>query len=453
LNFPPDAAVVRANVKLKHYGYDLTPEQMKQKFERSKELLEKQLEDNPDDAFALFNMAQLLRGVGRNNPAQVSDEIIQYASRAVELTNPEDLMTRNIHLMALDQLGWAFFYKKDYQQARDFAERAIGIKHDYLDPMLLLGHVYTQLQIFDKAQDAYLRYVDIQQRYDPTSEKDNIILVNPDSRATAFYGLGMICEIQSRLSEALQYYEKTAELNFNYLGVQNRIAALTKNISNQTSGITAGESLLNEGSPEEADKIFQAIVSTASNKAAIIDEVAQSYFAKGYYREASKYFWQLLNVNPNDPKALNDLANCHFKMKEYEKALEYYETALELPDAPVILFRNMGMTCSILKQFGSAIIAFRKYIAQHPEDSEIYSIMADLYSRTGDFAAALPLYEKSLRVNPGDYEAVFNLSECYLNLGHEESAKVGYYRVLELKPDFEPAQKRITQLQAVASEI
>lgn len=452
LSFAPDAAVVRANIGLKHLGYDLSPDKMKNKFERSKALLEKQLESKPDDAFALFNLAQLLRGVGRNNPAQVSNEIIQYAERAVELTSPDELLTRNIHLMSLDQLAWAYFYKKDYPSSRDYAERAISYKRDYLDPLLLLGHVYTQQQDFEKARDAYLKYIEVQEHYDPTSEKDNLIIVNPDSRTTAYYGLGMLYEIQNNPAEALNYYRKTAELNPNYLEVQKRISLLAKKSDGHAADMKQVEKLVTSGQFEQAESLIQKLVGSSSNKDGIIEQSAQLYFAHGHYHEAAKYFWQLLDSRPNDPAVLNDLANCHFKMNEFEKALEYYETASELPDAPPILYRNLGVTCSRLKQYGSAIVAFRKYIDIYPDDVEIYSIMAELYCKTSDFAAALPLYEKSLQVNSTDYTAVFNLSECYLNLGHEESAKLGYYRVLELKPDFEPAQKRITQLEAVASE-
>jgi hypothetical protein len=38
-------------------------------------------------------------------------------------------------------------------------------------------------------------------------------------------------------------------------------------------------------------------------------------------------------------------------------------------------------------------------------------------------------------------------------MGHEDSARIGYNRVLELKPDFEPAKKRLSQLELVSTTL
>jgi glycosyltransferase involved in cell wall biosynthesis len=54
-------------VYLKHYGYDLTPEQKEKKFERTNGLLRKRLEDNPNDYHAYFYLCQLYAESGRDN--------------------------------------------------------------------------------------------------------------------------------------------------------------------------------------------------------------------------------------------------------------------------------------------------------------------------------------------------------------------------------------------------
>ena len=84
---------------------------------------------------------------------------------------------------------------------------------------MLLGHIYTHAKEYDQARAAYLNSIEVQSKYDPTAEKDNIILVNPDSRATAFYGLGLLAEIAENYTEARGYYNKTIEQNPDYLDV------------------------------------------------------------------------------------------------------------------------------------------------------------------------------------------------------------------------------------------
>ena len=451
LVLPDNASIVRANVKLKHLGYDLSPEQMRKKFERSHALWEKQLQKNPNDAFALFNLAQLLRGAGKDKPDLFSDQIIRHATKAVTLTNPNDLEMRNIHLMSLDQLAWAHFYRGNHKQALSFAETALRFKSNYLDPLLLLGHIYTQTKEFDKANTAYQKYLEIQAKYDPTSEKDNIILVNPDSRAVAYYGLGLLGELTNDLKEASAFYHKTMDINPEHLDVKQRIAALERQRSVSSSALSTGSKYLEEGKFDEAEGEFKKAVSESREKRHVIKEIAHNYMAVLHYEDAIRYYQIWLDTKNDDADILNDMANCYFKMKQFEQALEYYKKASRIPEAPNIVFRNIGLTCANLKQYGPAIIAFRKYFETNQEDPEVNSIMADLCIKVGDFKTAMPLYEKTLRTNPRDYQAIFNLSECYLNMGHEDSARIGYNRVLELKPDYEPAQKRLTQLQEIST--
>ena len=64
LEVPSEVTAMRTDIKLLHYGYDLTPEQLEPKKERTRYLLERQLAENPDDVYANFNMAQLLQGFG-----------------------------------------------------------------------------------------------------------------------------------------------------------------------------------------------------------------------------------------------------------------------------------------------------------------------------------------------------------------------------------------------------
>ena len=77
---------------------------------------------------------------------------------------------------------------------------------------------------------------------------------------------------------------------------------------------------------------------------------------------------------------------------------------------------------------------------------EIHHIIGDLYSKLGEFDLAISYYEKYLQAIPHDPLAMYNLSECYLNMGHRDSAILGYQRVLQLDADFKPAQKRLTEL-------
>ncbi|RME20113.1 MAG: glycosyltransferase, partial [Candidatus Zixiibacteriota bacterium] len=223
LKLPEGAKVVRTGARIKHLGYDLSKEKMRKKIERSRALLEKQLAEDPDNAFALFNYAQLLRGEDEDNPVKNADLIIQTAARAVELTDPDNLKQRHIHIMCLNQLAWAYFYKGEYGEAMRYAELALDIKPNYLDPLLLRGHILVQAGRHDEAAVAYREYLQEQARYDATRETDNIIVAHIDSRVNAHYALGMIAEMREDKETAIHHYKETLALQPDYLEANARL--------------------------------------------------------------------------------------------------------------------------------------------------------------------------------------------------------------------------------------
>jgi tetratricopeptide (TPR) repeat protein len=79
-------------------------------------------------------------------------------------------------------------------------------------------------------------------------------------------------------------------------------------------------------------------------------------------------------------------------------------------------------------------------------EPQIGKIIADLYLGCGQFFEALAHYEEFLGFFPHDTGALFGLSECYLNMGHSDSALLGFKRVLELDPGCEPARQKIESL-------
>ena len=156
LVIPDGTRILRTRVRLKHLGYDLSEEKMKKKFDRSRALLEKQLEENPYNTFALFNYAQLLLGEGRKNWQEYAPRIIDAAGRAVELTGPENKKKRSTYLMCLHKIALANFYIGEYEKALEYCQIALKAKPDYLDPLMLMGHIYNHQQQ-SELSDKYYR--------------------------------------------------------------------------------------------------------------------------------------------------------------------------------------------------------------------------------------------------------------------------------------------------------
>ena len=56
---------------------------------------------------------------------------------------------------------------------------------------------------------------------------------------------------------------------------------------------------------------------------------------------------------------------------------------------------------------------------------------------------ALQLYEILLNIEPNNERLLLTISDCYLLMGHEDSAVVGFERVLSLVPGHKFAQEQL----------
>lgn len=504
LDLGAEHPVVRAAIRLQHLGYDLSPEKMKQKFERSKALLERQLEDDPDNAFAHFNYAQLLKTQDGEYAVHDIPTILKAANRGVELTDPDDKRTRHIHLMCLDQLAWAYFYDTQYDKAMECCQRALRAKPDYLDPLFLVGHIHSSLEQWDQAKVAYHKYLEVQAKYDPTGQTDCMILGCIDSRSSAFYSLATIAELQEAPELAVDYYQRTLQLHDGYLEAYGRLGRLQLNrgnirqaetsfrsqleSSNQTVEASLGLAgiLQNDRKFDEAEKFYRLAMQLDSldavsptrlgrmlleinrdqeafdllQQATDLDggtepfllALAQTYFAASHFQRAAQAYQRLLDTYGANGTIQNDLGNCYFKMKQFDQAEAMYRQLIEQGEPVAEAYRNLGLTQVSLEKAEEAIISLTKYL-EIREDYEVVRILADLYLHQRDFEAARDYYERFLVTTPTDTVALFRLSECYLYMGHTDAAIIGYRRVLETNPDAEPARARLAELQSKAEPV
>jgi len=504
LEVPDGLRALRTDIRIKHYGYGLDPEKMRQKLARSRSLLEKQLAENPENAFANFNFAQLLRAGEDGFPKENAPEIIRHATRGVELTDPSKNKEKHIHLMCLDQLAWTHFYIDEYDKAEEYAQRALRIKSDYLDPLLLMGHIYCQKKDYDPAILHYKKYIEAQAAYDPAQELTNVILFHVDSRVSAYYALAMISLMKKEAQTAKEYYHKTLKLNPRYLEANSHLGrilfeenrfeeaescflkqlelgmksyeaalglaaiylqrkdyekaenhyllALEIQPDDIPSLLKLARLYMETGRKEEASQCFEKAAEVGGSDTGVEKELAGAYFSAGQYEKAASVYTKLIECAPGDAELCNDLGNCHFKQGNLAEAEKCYVQALQYSPPLDIAYRNLGLTRIRLERPKEAIVALEKYLAVNPSEHDLLHLVGDLYAKMEDYQSALPVYEKCLTLHPDDAAALYSLSECYLHMGHIDSAILGYRQVLQIDPDFKPAQDRLNALPRLAGK-
>ena len=94
-----------------------------------------------------------------------------------------------------------------------------------------------------------------------------------------------------------------------------------------------------------------------------------------------------------------------------------------------------------------------QYLSRVPEDKSVYGFFADLLYRENEFGRAVNFYEDFLRFHPAEKEAWVNLADCYLNLGHTQSALSSYRQAHSLAPDSEEIRAKIENLRGQLPKI
>jgi len=214
--------------------------------------------------------------------------------------------------------------------------------------------------------------------------------------------------------------------------------------------VRLGQLYLNFDRHHEAIDIFKKALSVGHDDLELRSLMAGACYKAERYADAAEHYQTILDDNPNSPEILNDLANCCFNMEQYDQAEKYYARVLAAKKVPVVTYLNYGLTTARLNKPKEAITALEQYIELEPNQPAIWRILGDLHTKTENFASAITCFERCLKENSDDPVALLGLSDCYLHMGHRDSAILGYRRILVLDPNFTPARHRLEQCEQTA---
>ncbi|MFH1700052.1 MAG: tetratricopeptide repeat protein [Candidatus Zixiibacteriota bacterium] len=503
LDIPKDLLALRSEIQLFHYGYDIAQDKLDKKLKRSKELLDKQLEKNPDDVYANFNMAQLLRGYKNSSSEEISHKIVEHANRVINNPDSKKPMYFGQRIMALYQKAIGLCALRKYEEAEECCREALEKKPDYLDPILTLGDIYNYLTQFEKAKKYYHLYLDSQKSYNAGDEKDNIILHNLEARHKAWFGLGLIGEGEDNPEEAINAFRHVLKNKDPYLDTGMRLGKLyldnhrmdeaegifLKEISRNDADAIAyhgmgcvmtirrkdSEAIIYLGKAiqlkpdfaecrlmlgqlqsksDNIDEGSKNIITAAESNPSdseINFEAGNSLFEIGNFEKSIDCYTRILATNPDNGKALNNLGNCYFKMNQYQRAVEIYNQLLKINPDYWPAYKNLGLSYSHNQAPEKAIPVLMQYSNKTPDDIGIYNVMGCCMSDLGKYNNAIMCFEKYLKSYPRDYICLLNMADAYYKLGAIDAAGMGYRQVLEISPDCSMARERLDRLESVGA--
>jgi tetratricopeptide (TPR) repeat protein len=487
-----DGPALSSQFKVFHHGYGLSDEQMRTKGKRTETLLKQQLQENPDNAFAHFNLAQIYRGLGEPGLS------LEHALRVTELLSPSDIDRRHVYIMALDQVGCSYVGLEKLDKAKEAFLRALEIKDDYLDPLFNLGYVYSRDGNFDKADEIFNRYLRVRESFAEHKEWIGLILNNLNSQFAVYYGLGLSQYYRQNIDKAIEYFlkviEQTGDFEFThhllarcfrakgslneiiyhchkavefghedseihllmgeaYLNLKDSNHAticfhksleLNKDFYPSQLGLVSAASL--DGDYDKALTLANQLLADSPHSIQALAARGDLLYHSGKFDSAAADYKDQTALNPVDPVGWNNLGNCLLKQGLFASAEEIYRKTLGISPNFAIAYRNLAISLLKQEKREEAVCYFEEYLTLVNNDPEVQIVLADLYYDRKEYWKAIANYESFFRQNPDQFDILLRLSDCYFNLGRFKSARLGYDLILKRNPENALAESRLRQL-------
>lgn len=109
-------------------------------------------------------------------------------------------------------------------------------------------------------------------------------------------------------------------------------------------------------------------------------------------------------------------------------------------------FKNLGNEYRKAKLYNQAVSAYQSAIRVNPLYTDAYFNLAQLFAMMGQVPQGIKTLNALLTVDSNDHDARVLLGEYWERMGNTQEAKRRYMEVVEAKPDFDPARRRLNYL-------
>jgi protein O-GlcNAc transferase len=306
------------------------------------------------------------------------DEAMQHYLDAIRLT-PN---SARAHL----NRGNILLLKGDLQGALEAFRTAIKHKPDYAGAFYNIGNALLGNGQLDEAAMSYRRALEIQPEY-----------------AEVHCALGIALKELGQLDGAVASLQTALKFNPDLVEAHTNLGNILEDLYN------TGNTLLNNGKPEDAVENFRRVLKIESNLAEAHYTLGNALKELGQFENAVASYQRALEINPDYAEAHFDLGNVHQELEQFETAVASYHRALELKPEFAEAHSNLGNALKVLGQLENAVASYRKALAIKPDHAVVYCNLGNVLQDLGQFESAAANYLRALELKPDDVDARGNL--------------------------------------------
>ena len=189
-------------VRIRHYGYDLSPEVMDAKHIRTTTLLKEMLLANPEDAYCLFQLSSSY------SMHHEYDKAVQYGEMALDLMRRRDLGD-GYFMTAFHTVAHGYYALGRIEDAERTCLEALDLFPTHLDMCHLLADIYFRRKDLERCRDLSHRYLSIYDAWERTPSIMGCFCHTYAKRTDVYFGLACIHFMEQDLETADAYFLKS----------------------------------------------------------------------------------------------------------------------------------------------------------------------------------------------------------------------------------------------------
>ncbi|GAB3767110.1 tetratricopeptide repeat protein [Spirosoma pomorum] len=296
--------------------------------------------------------------------------------------------------------------EKYYKGEKEDAIKMIHTKRGSSES--LLGHLYNEVNEFDKAIEHFSKIID----------KNNSV--------RAWNGLANSYSYINNYSKAEECYKKAIEIDNEYTGALENLALLYIKLENK----------------EKAIECYQKATDIDKDCITAWISLAELYYDTKEYDKAIYNFEKATQIDHEYLDALEGLGRTYCTINNYSRAEDYYLRAIEIDDKYTIVWTNLGVLYYNVKNYNEAKNCYLNAIKFGGSESVFeWENLGKVYFQLKDYDQAKECYQNANKLLPNSIGILYNLGEVNEKLGDYPEALNYYLRAESNSSDIYPLIK------------
>ncbi|KAM3128340.1 hypothetical protein pb186bvf_019530 [Paramecium bursaria] len=257
------------------------------------------------------------------------------------------------------------------------------------DPLLQMGSIYYQQNLYDQAMDCY----------------EQILIINPFN-ASANYNKGDIfSKSKQDLFQSIIWLDKAIDLNPQY----------------QSALVMKSSCLQELQRSNEAIKILEQVEKIDPNHESYNQKLGLIYYEKDNYDKALMYFQRQIKIKEN-ASDYRFMAEIYIQKQNYNEALNLLNKSIQIDENYLQPYYRKAFVLRQLNQVEQATKFIEAFLKKYPKDETMLVQKANLIQSQGQNKNAQDLLQKAVGNSKDEGEIYFQKGLLHKNAGEYNEA-------------------------------